>query len=155
MARLVGLLFFSWELCALMSRIWLILNSLCLCWSVKLRRRWKELADQHSRMVKFRRSSWFYRVRKIMLSVRLFLRKVNYNIHFSSLSQLIMIVWLGILNLLLFSGAAVYSSELLLKGIVTQKLEYERLVCTFEKLTYLGKFEFLQSEWGNACDSYK
>ena len=31
-------------------------------------------------------------------------------------------------TLLLLAGAAVYSSELLLNGIVTQRLEYERLV---------------------------
>lgn len=33
------------------------------------------------------------------------------------------------MSLNLFAGAAVYSSELLLNGIVIQKLEYERLDC--------------------------
>ena len=35
------------------------------------------------------------------------------------------------------AGAAVYSSELLLNGIVIQRLEYERLVCSFARV---GKF---------------
>jgi len=42
----------------------------------------------------------------------------------------------------ILSGAAVYSSELLLNGIVTQKLEYERSVALFQ-----GRINFVMSKW--------
>ena len=49
-------------------------------------------------------------------------------------------------TLFILAGATIYSSELLLNGIVTQKLEYDRLVqilrCKLLPLTRFQKFFF-------------